>query len=297
MAVTPVRAEELDAVVDLIAAEQRQPERNVIYLGEEVDGIRAELGELEPHWTTTVRVARDDAGELVGVALVEWADESGRAWVLGPWVAGDDSVWERFARPLLDAVTAQLPEAIVDREMAGSLANERLAGLATDLGWPASETNYAYTLDADVASTFPPPGDDGLRPATDDDLAAIAALHDVEFPASYFSAAQLLARAATGEQVVLVADDGGSVTGYAAGQVHPDGEGYIDFVARRPGDAGRRCRPAPRDRAQPPDRADVDDRAGEPDGAGAPRAGTRAVRIARLPRRRGVPGVPLSTNW
>jgi ribosomal protein S18 acetylase RimI-like enzyme len=242
MSIAPARADELDAVVVLIAAQQQRPERNIVYLGEEVGGIRAELAELQPDWETTVRVAHDAAGDLAGVALAEWSDE--RAWVLGPWVAGDDTAWARWARPLLDAVAAQVPEEILDREMAGSLANERLAELAGDLGWPPSETNYAYTLDADVAAAFPSDGDDGMRLATGDDLAAITALHDTEFPASYFSAAQLLERASTGEQLVLVADVGGSVTGYAAGRVQPDGEGYIDFVAVDPaargGGIGRR---------------------------------------------------------
>ena len=30
---------------------------------------------------------------------------------------------------------------------------------------------------------------------------------------------------------VLVAEDAGRFLGYAAGQVHPDGEGYLDYIA------------------------------------------------------------------
>ncbi len=156
---------------------------------------------------------------LAGAALAEWS--GARAWVHGPWVHGDDAAWARWARPLFDAAASQVPAEIVDREMCGMLANERLSALAAELGWPPSETNYAYTLDADAAAAIPAGGDDGLRPPTGDDLAAISALHDVEFPASYFSAAQLLERAAAGEQVVLVADEGGSPVGYAAGRVQP----------------------------------------------------------------------------
>ena len=74
--------------------------------------------------------------------------------------------------------------------------------------------------------------------AVTDDLPSIDPLHEAEFPATYFSAAQLVERAAAGEQVVLVAEGAdGAFAGYIAGRVQPDGEGYIDFVAVDP--AGR----------------------------------------------------------
>ena len=69
-----------------------------MYLGVEEEGIRAELADLHPAWTETVRVARDDAGTIAGAALVEWDDELGRAWIFGPWIDGDDEAWARWAR-------------------------------------------------------------------------------------------------------------------------------------------------------------------------------------------------------
>lgn len=239
-------ADDHDAVVAFISAQQRSPERNVIYLGEEADGIRAELAVLQPEWTTTVRVAAADGGTIVGAALAEWDDEVGRAWVLGPWVAGDGNAWTRWARPLFDAVATQVPAAIVDRELAGSLANERLADLAAELGWHPTAVSYSYVLDGDVGSGWPADDRAGTpRTAGEADLPAIAALHDGEFPATYLTAAQLLERAGTGEALVLVAEGpDGEVAGYAAGNVQPDGDGYIDFlavdVAARGGGIGRR---------------------------------------------------------
>jgi ribosomal protein S18 acetylase RimI-like enzyme len=234
------RPDELDGVVAMIAAEQRRPERNIVYLGEQVDGIRAELDALSPDWRTTVRVVHGPSGALVGASLVEWDEELGRAWVQGPWVVGADGDWARWARPLFDAAVAQIPPGIVSLEMSGTVANTRLAALADDLGWTPTVTNFAYVLDAATAAEWPSaPDDAGLRVVVADDLAAIEPLHEAEFPSSYFSATQLLARAAAGEQVVLVAeDDRGELAGYVAGQVQPDGEGYIDFVAVAPSARG-----------------------------------------------------------
>ena len=69
-----------------------------------------------------------------------------------------------------------------------------------------------------------------------DDLAAIAEVHDAEFPGTYATAGQLAS--GDGTRVVLVvpatAGEPGALAGYAAGQVHPDGEGFIDFIAVHP---------------------------------------------------------------
>ena len=235
----PAASDELDGVVALIAAQQQRPDRNIVYVGEQVDGIRAELDDLDPDWRTTVRVVHDDSGTVVGAALAEWSVESGRAWLFGPWVDGPDVEWARWARALFDAVAAQIPPAIADRELSGTLANERLAALAAELGWPPTETNHAYVLDAAVAAAWSPVVDGNLRTVVPDDLPAIMPLHESEFPASYFSAPQLLERAAAGEHVVVLATlEDGSFAGYAAGRVQPDGEGYIDFVAVEPATRG-----------------------------------------------------------
>jgi len=131
---------------------------------------------------------------------------------------------------------------VADREMSGTVANERLAALAADLGWTPTVTNFAYVLEGAAADALvggpDSSGSDRVRTVTGADLASIDPLHEAEFPATYFSAAQLVERAATGEQVVLVAEGAdGAFAGYIAGRVQPDGEGYIDFVAVDP--AGR----------------------------------------------------------
>ena len=215
-----------DEILDLIAAQQADPRHGIPYLGEHRVGIEAELADLEPAWLGTTRVAHED-GRLVGLALAEWDADSGRAWIFGPWVAGSsDAGWERWARPLLDSVTEQLPDTVLDREICGDVANQRLAGLADEMGWTPGVVNHIFVADATAALDWP--GDDTrLRPVTADDLAELRPLHDREFPATYATADQLVTRAADGAWTVLVAEHDGVFAGYAAGYVQPDGDGFL----------------------------------------------------------------------
>lgn len=228
----------LDAVVALIAGQQQQPERQVVYVGEQPAGIRAELEALDPPWTGTLRVVRD-GDALRAAVLSEWDETIGRGWIFGPWVDGDDDTWDRWAAELVASQLAQLPSTVTAHEMAGTTENQRLARLAAALGWLPTEVNVAYVLDGGSHDGVGATAEDGLRGVVADDVGLIAPLHDVEFPNTYFTAQQLLERAATGEHVVLVAtSDDGRFAGYAAGRVQPDGNGYIDFVAVEPSARG-----------------------------------------------------------
>jgi ribosomal protein S18 acetylase RimI-like enzyme len=240
----PARADELDAIVELVSEQQRRPERNIPYVGHEVEGIRAELDGLEPPWTETVRVL--SAGDRVrGAVIVEWDEELGRSWIIGPWVVDDDpGSWLEGARALLDAGLAQLPSSVGKHELSGDLAHELLGSLAAGRGWSGTEPNHALVADAATVASWGTGDDARVRPATQTDLDGIAPLHDAEFPDTYNSAAQLVEGGLDGSRVVLVIDDDdGGLAGYAAGRVSEDGEGYLDFLvvdpARRGGGAGR----------------------------------------------------------
>ena len=226
---TPAAADELDAVVQLIASEQSRPERNIAYLGTEARGIRAELDALEPAWTETARIVRADDATIFGAAVIEWDASAGRSWVQGPWVAGDDDAWTLHAPSLLDAALTQLPANVHRMELSGEVANTRLAALAAQRGWRPSGVHHTLIADdATIARWAPATArDHELRVADDRDLDDIAVLHDAEFPATHTPAARLIAEQTT---IVAVGADG-TVAGYAAGQVHPDGEGYVDYVA------------------------------------------------------------------
>ncbi len=227
--ITPVEAGDLDRVLDLIASEQSDPARGTTMLGDERDGIAAELGEVEPDWTATVRAARED-GRIVGAVVVDRDDKAGRAWILGPWVAGGDDAWARYARPLLDAALNELPPGTDRMEMAGDLSNVRMAALAAELGWQPSEVSHVFAANAEAAASWPEPAL-SIRQATAADRETLRPLHDQEFPATYAPVDYLLPDEPDGKFHVLVAEEGPQFLGYAAGQVHPDGAGYLDYIA------------------------------------------------------------------
>lgn len=138
-----------------------------------------------------------------------------------------------------------VPDGMDDVEVCGDVAHVDLARLADGLGWTSGEVNHALVVDAAIVEAWPAagPGDDVDR-AGRDDAAAIAVLHDVEFPRTHTSAARLVADADDGGRVVLVVRGRDGLLGYAAGQVQPDGEGYVDYLgvapaARRSGIGGR----------------------------------------------------------
>ncbi len=251
---------ELDEVVRFVADQQAQVERRITYVGTEPDGIRAELDGLAPPWASTLRVRRGDGGDRGGAVtaavVVEWDEELGRSWIIGPWVGSDDDgAWARVAGELLDEALAQVPAGVTRHEMAGDTAHRRLAALAAARGWHAGEISHLLVADAAVVAAWPDPDDEdhGLRGPTAADVAAIATLHDAEFPDTYASAAQLVAGGLDGTRVVLIAEaeaDAGAaaeaaiagdgpgggpvIAGYAAGEVHDDGEGFVDFLAVDP---------------------------------------------------------------
>jgi ribosomal protein S18 acetylase RimI-like enzyme len=227
--ITPVAADALDEVLDLIAAEQAHPDRGTTMLGETREGIAAELGDVEPDWTASVRVARED-GRIVGAVVGDWNADLGRAWILGPWVSGDDAAWRRWARPLVDSVLEQLPEGVEDWELAADVSHVRMAQLGQELGLSPTEASHVYSVDAATVSTWPAPAGH-VRPATHADIESLRPLHDQEFPASYATVEHLVPEPDDGKYQVVVATDGPRLLGYAAGRVQADGEGYLDFIA------------------------------------------------------------------
>jgi ribosomal protein S18 acetylase RimI-like enzyme len=227
--IAPVEAERLDEVLDLIAGEQTHLSRGTTMLGDERDGVAAELDDLEPDWRTTVRVAWEGE-QPVGACLVEWDDESSRAWIFGPWVAGDDQAWARWARPLLEAGLAQLPAGTDRVELGGDVSNVRMASLAAELGWTTSEVSHVFAAGEVAARGWADPVV-SIREAVVADRETIRPLHDQEFPATYAPVERLLPDEPDGKFHVLVAEDGPRFLGYAAGRVQPDGAGYLDYLA------------------------------------------------------------------
>lgn len=221
--------DDLEEVVAFLAPLQAAAASNVAYVGEEADGIRAELVALDPPWWRLACLTRNADAQLVGVAFAEVDPELGRAWVHGPWTA------ERrvdLGQALLTAVLDLLPDGIADVELSGHADNDALRTVAVAAGLEASPVHHVLVAGEDEAGRWPPPvngeGVAVLDPELDGDAAA--RLHDDCFPTTYRSGAQLVADVAGGLARGWVAHADGALVGYAMAKVQPDGEGYLDFV-------------------------------------------------------------------
>lgn len=213
------------AALAFIITMQADPATATAYLGEEPEGIEAELEGLAQPWLQTVRVV-EEHGMLVGACAIEWDEESSMAWIHGPWAAAER--FDDLAEDLLRAATAQCPPSIRRLELCGHLGHTGMARLSAQLGWTSTPASHAMVVPArDVASWSEA---EDARPATEPDLAAVSALHEAEFGQSYATPRQLLA-----DYVTLVVELDGPVVGYAAGQLQSDGQAYVDFMAVDPG--------------------------------------------------------------
>jgi ribosomal protein S18 acetylase RimI-like enzyme len=234
MVVTAPSPEELEQAFELIVDRQTSPASACAYLGTTRDGIRAELDDVEVPWRETIRVALDGTGSVVGAVLVDWDEETGRSWVHGPWTL--DPAWDETAPVLLDAALDQTPHGVQDHEVSAAPAHERLAALAFSRGWVASEVNLVYV--ARSADGWPD-APASVRPAREDDLDAVGAIHDGAFPGTYATARRLLSDP---ERVTLVLEDENedrTALGYASAEIQADGDGYLDFIALAPETRGR----------------------------------------------------------
>jgi len=216
---------DVEAVLTYIAAGQKSLDTACAYLGADLDDIRSDLAMLDQPWESTVRVALNDSGEIVGTCLVEWVEETGRAEIYGPWA--DDL---ELATALLADTISQIP---VSRLLLYAPAqNEIIAELAAGQGFQASEPSYTMKLEMEqYPQTQQMPDAEPtlvVRRVRPDDSSSLAEIHETEFPQSYATTHELLAPDGEYQTIVGVVDN--RIVGYLA---HQHGQ-YIDFLSVLP---------------------------------------------------------------
>lgn len=228
----PRRASDRTQALAFIAAQQESATTASAYVGTSDEDLEADLDALDQPWMDTLRVT-EDHGEITGAALVEWDTDVDIAWIHGPWTTPE--TWDRDAAALLASAVDQTP--VARHQMYGDVDNVRMADLAERLGWTVNDADIAFTAERAEQARCDP----AVRPATAEDMTALAELHDAAFPGTYATARRLLED--DGDYVTLVLADEEGLVGYAVGQ--PDGgAAYLDFVAVDP--ARRRTKAATR---------------------------------------------------
>ena len=162
----------------------------------------------------------------MGFIGVELDESLSRVWIHGPVVGAPD--WDSFADALLAALHDAVPAmASKDHELAGDVANARLAALATRHGFVGGTVHYVLALDAARIGALPVSSVPLVELAHEQ---AFLELHDQLFPGTYYSGRQLLDQAARGDADVLGLVRGDQLVGYVAGRIDEGGVGYIDFL-------------------------------------------------------------------
>ncbi len=184
--------------------------------------------------------ARDEAGQLVGIAGAEVDRVTRRAWVRGPLTGADvDAAGTAPAlrHELLQRLHAALPgmrrfDAFPQVDEAALRDSLRRAGYTDQLQHHVMERSAGLP-----APTWPAE----VRDATPDEAAALASLHGALFPAAYLDMTEMAATADTGRRLLVVpGHDAAGPSGYlyVHEQVH-DHDACIDFLGVAPSARGR----------------------------------------------------------
>ncbi len=217
--------DELAAVAELVATLQARPQDRIPFFGDTPQEIAAWLESWEPAWHRSSRVTDGDVG-LSGYIGAELDESLGRCWIHGPLVA--EAPWEETAAELFEALlTDVVPRSIEDHELAGDVANERLAAFASRHGFRTGAVHHLISLAASDIERLSASHISTIRP---EHRQAFLALHSELFPGTYYSGSQLLEQADSDQAAVLGLVSGGELVGYAAGRIDEGGNGYVDFV-------------------------------------------------------------------
>ncbi len=120
-----------------------------------------------------------------------------------------------------------MPRAVEDHELAGDVANERLAAFASRHGFKTGGVHHLISLPASDIERLPTADIPTIRP---EHRQAFLELHAELFPGTYYSGSQLLEQGNSDQAVVLGLVSSGELVGYAAGRIDEGGNGYLDFV-------------------------------------------------------------------
>ncbi|MEO1061268.1 MAG: GNAT family N-acetyltransferase [Actinomycetota bacterium] len=223
---------ELDELVALAVACQREPATSCAYVGDSHAAIRDEVLGIDD-WAVHTVVACD-GDRLLGWLLAEVDDGIGRVWWWGPFV--QPGSFDAVADALLAVARDRLPAGIVQEEAVATPENVEMAEWCRRHGLERQTASTILSIDRAPEHVD---GDALVRPMIDRDHADVIRLHDGLFPGTHYTGDQLIA-GASGHDVVLVAVLEGAVVGYAAAELQSDGSGYLDFVGVDPDLRGAR---------------------------------------------------------
>lgn len=231
MIVRKVAQAELTVMAQLMAEMNARPEQHCLHCDQNVADLTNNLLALSrPEDNFVVAV---ESGRIIGVLGGEYNDNKSWMWLWGPFVTSND--WEDVALALLNGLRAIWPAELENSYTFFNQTNQRGHNFFLAQGFQQHGLYHAYK--ALRPDTFPQvPAIPELRPSQ---LDSYAALHILAFPNSFHTGQDILEQLNDDHKLFVLAE-GDNVQGYVeivVNQFPP--EGYIEFVAVRPGQRQR----------------------------------------------------------
>lgn len=215
--------------VKFISRLQTKNNHHIGYFGVSPEEIDPYIRQLEPAWNETSLLAYMEE-ELIGLMIVEYDLELGRAWIHGPMV--DHSNWQRIAEDLYQTAKQEiLPRKINDLELFGDTANENLRKFAIKNGFTPTDPSVNLIFNRENWNNIERIQDPHIIELNETYYSLVEKLHDKMWPTSYYTGKQIIEKLEEGTKIFIDVD-GTKLRGYIRGGVEPGGkDGYITFVS------------------------------------------------------------------
>ena len=231
MVIRKVEQDELRAMAQFMAEMNARPEQHSLHCDRTVEDLTNNLLALSrPEDSFVVAV---ESGRISGALGGDYNDDKSRMWLWGPFVAGDN--WEEVALALLNGLRAIWPADLENSYTFFNQTNQRGYNFFLAQGFQHHGIYHAYK--ALRPETFPEiPAIPELHPGQ---LDSYAALHNLAFPNTFHTGRDILEPLSENRKLFVLAE-GDEVQGYVEVSVNQfPPEGYIEFLAVRPGQRGR----------------------------------------------------------
>lgn len=217
---------EFEQVADFIFEQQARPERRCLHLDWNLDGIRADLKDLDQPFEEAFRCVFEQE-QLVGVLGSDLDHESGRGWLHGPFARQPD--WSRIGQLLFDELWQRLPQTIQRLSNYLELANHQ--GLELHLANHFSQQGVSHIYQAAVRPTQ---AQLNVRQFIPTDQELVCQLHEQAFAQSWLHAAEMISQIDP-RHPLLIACVQEEPVGYLRLSRHVSlSEATVDFVAIKP---------------------------------------------------------------
>jgi ribosomal protein S18 acetylase RimI-like enzyme len=228
MKIIPCGTEHFEDLVGFVVRLNGDDAHHIGFFGEGEADVRSSLAECVIPPADGFQLVYD-GDRLVGVFGVDADPEIGRAWLFGPLIEHAD--WHSLADELYAASTKVIPDGISEQDLFCDVQNSNVAAFAERYGFPLHSENAVVTLErkdykkpASLTNSFPVVD---YEPAF---FAQFERFHNLLFPATYFTARQIVDKLDATRRLYLGLENG-MLKGYHFCKVETDAcSGYIDFI-------------------------------------------------------------------